>query len=452
MIKRIVIPAKTTIYDCVLAFALIFIVLGILWEREPAPPLNGFDQPFYLGIAHDILHEEKFTNGFAFDQTPGARPSGMRFGPIYPGIIATIAVYDPDLARGIDCVTDSHSNDNACPTTPTSVRLLQFAILAIFYLLLWHSGVKISGSRLTGGLTLILALITAPQLAKDASYVMTEIVCLFFTTGATVAMLHAFKTRKPCYCAALSGLMLGLAILTRPAFLYLGLAALGVGLFYIKNHKRIALQFTIALALTLTPWLARNAIVIHQFGLTKGYAAHTLIQRVAFDEMDWSQVPNSFLCWLPDGKSWLGADICDIYGWDASDSFYKLGNGAFMSGILSQAGGWPHVIPYLLTHKILVEPIKYVAITLSLASRGAWIANDWGLVCLELYMWRLILALRRRERDFLLVALPALFMLLFNAAVSVNQTRYNLMLIVPYSLAAAEALRTLASKIKKYRA
>jgi hypothetical protein len=35
------------------------------------------------------------------------------------------------------------------------------------------------------------------------------------------------------------------------------------------------------------------------------------------------------------------------------------------------------------------------------------------------------------------VALPAWFMLLFNAAVAVNQVRYNLMLVVPYAVASA---------------
>ncbi len=438
-------------YDKCYVIFLILFVLGILWTRLPTPPLNAFDQPFYLGIAHDILHEGKFTDGYAFDHTKGERPSGMRFAPVYPGIVATIAAYDPAFARGIDCVVDTGGNDNSCPNTARPVRALQFALLAGFYFMLWHTAGLITASRLTAWLALAVGLIAAPLLARDATYVMTEIVCLFCTTAATVAMLHAFTratSGRPCYCAALAGLMLGLAILARPAFLYLALAALAFGLFHIKSHKHLVLQFTIAVLLSLTPWLARNAVVMHHFGLTVGYAAHTLIQRVAFDEMDWSQVPNSFLCWLPDGRSWLGGDICDVFGWEAEGSFYKFGNGGFMTGILYQAGGWSHVIPYLLTHNILAEPIKYAAVTLSLASRGAWIANDWGLVCLELCLWRSIVALRQRDRNFLLIALPAFFMLLFNAAVSVNQTRYNLMLIVPYSIAGALFLQLIAGRVK----
>ena len=89
------------------ALALIILVLGFLWWRTPAPPLNAFDQPFYLGIAHDILHEGKFTDGYAFDQSGGARPSGMRFAPLYPGIVAVVGVYDSALAHSIDCVVDS---------------------------------------------------------------------------------------------------------------------------------------------------------------------------------------------------------------------------------------------------------------------------------------------------------------------------------------------------------
>jgi len=48
-----------------------------------------------------------------------------------------------------------------------------------------------------------------------------------------------------------------------------------------------------------------------------------------------------------------------------------------------------------------------------------------------------VAALRRGHHAFLFVALPTWFMLALNAAVAVNQVRYNLMLIPPYALAGA---------------
>ena len=48
-----------------------------------------------------------------------------------------------------------------------------------------------------------------------------------------------------------------------------------------------------------------------------------------------------------------------------------------------------------------------------------------------------------RDLPFLAVSLPAWFMLLFAAAISVNQTRYNLMLILPFALSGAIATEAL---------
>jgi len=51
--------------------------------------------------------------------------------------------------------------------------------------------------------------------------------------------------------------------------------------------------------------------------------------------------------------------------------------------------------------------------------------------------WR---ALRTGNQRVLIVTLPGWFMLAFHAACAVNQVRYNLMLVVPFSLAGGLAL------------
>ena len=48
------------------------------------------------------------------------------------------------------------------------------------------------------------------------------------------------------------------------------------------------------------------------------------------------------------------------------------------------------------------------------------------------------------------MALPAWFMLAFNAAVSVNQVRYNLLLIPAYSTAGALALLPLVRRMRVF--
>jgi hypothetical protein len=64
-------------------------------------------------------------------------------------------------------------------------------------------------------------------------------------------------------------------------------------------------------------------------------------------------------------------------------------------------------------------------------------------VLLGAALWCTARALRQGAWRYLVVALPAWFMLALNAAVAVNQVRYNLMLIPPYAIAGAMLLELL---------
>jgi hypothetical protein len=95
---------------------------------------------------------------------------------------------------------------------------------------------------------------------------------------------------------------------------------------------------------------------------------------------------------------------------------------------------------YLLHTYIFAMPLWHLAVTVPLALRGAYVDHWWGFVLLFAALWCTARAARRYDWRYLLVALPAWFMLGLNAAVAVNQTRYNLMLILPFAMAGALAL------------
>src|SRR5262245_42668904 len=71
------------------AVGLVVIVCGLLWSRTSVRPLSEFDQTFYIGIAHDLRSTGRFTDGFVFapEDAPQLRPQGMRFAPLYPGLV-----------------------------------------------------------------------------------------------------------------------------------------------------------------------------------------------------------------------------------------------------------------------------------------------------------------------------------------------------------------------------
>ena len=448
------------------ALALILLVTGAFWPTQPVRSLNDFDQPFYLGIAADLVHHHRVTDGFMFtspDDT-GVRPPGMRFAPLYPALLAAAASVDGRLRAGMDCVVAGADKDAACPRAAPLMRWAQFSELAGFFWLLWWMARRTGGPD-AGWVALGLGLCTTTLLLRSVNVMMTEMTTLVLSAGAMAAGLQAAASpgRQRLAWAAGAGVLLGAAALTRPAFLYLvpavfvAAAALGG-----RRAWPAAGAFCASAGVALAPWIARNAAVLSRPALTYGYDSHTLVQRIAFDTMTWREYAQSYVCWLPDGTSigrrLLGSAGCDRFGWDEHpDSFYTLGLRHMLPETLAAAGGYSHHLGYLLTHYILRMPVWHLLVSLPLALRGAYVAHWWGFVlfwCALALTW----AARpwRQAGDdamwrpgVLVIAWPAWFMLAFNASVAVNQVRYNLLLIPLYALAGAWAWHHVAAIMRR---
>ena len=447
-----------------LVAVLILAVLGGFWTRGRVQPLRAYDQPFYLGIAFDLLHHGRYTDGYRFAGGDAAtiRPSGMRFTPLYPALLAAAATVDPSLRRGMDCLVAHGGEAGSCPRNAPSVRWLQFLLLAATMAMLCWCGRRCSGRPRTGILALGLALMTAPLLLSSVDYLMTEIVSLFLVVASQALALRALPADEapwradPAWLFA-SGLVLGLAVLSRPAFAALAAAALaagsiGLAVAFRRDRLKALAGFAAGLGCVVLPWILRNAVVLGRPALTFGYASHTLVQRLSFDSMNRHEFGMSFVCWLPDGNGLGtlldGRHACDRFGWDDHpDSFYAIGIGPMLSRTLAQAGSWDHHMSFLLQHFLLHDPLRqlgwHALVTIPLALRGCFVDHWWGFVLAPVCAWLTVQALRRRGPAacrFLLLCLPGWFMLAFNAAVAVNQVRYNLMLVLPFSVAGALAI------------
>ena len=446
------------------ALLVILAVCGIVAVQEKPLKLGAFDQPFYLGIAQDLRDSGRFTNGFMFDVhgLGVARPSGMRFSPIYPAMLAAVAAVDPVLRRGMACVVESSDAVDACQNTAPVMRAVQFGMLAGFFLLVWWIGSEVGGGGLGGSkwggrgemawLSLGLALMATPLLMRSAELLMTEMTCLLFATGAIAAWLRSLRGDWAVAWAAAAGGLLALTALTRPGFLYLlpfcvlGAAALAA----FSAREMVGWLRAIAMglggAVTLAPWIVRNWLVFGRASLTYGYDSHTLVQRIAFNTMSWREYGLAYLCWLPDGTSlgrrFVGPGACNRFGWDEQpDSFYSLGLRHMLDETLKAAGGYDHHLSYLLHTYIFAMPVWHMAVSVPLALRGAYVAHWWGFVLLPVCLWASFRALLKGDARYLAVALPAMFMLAFNASVAVNQVRYNLLLVPAYAVAGALSLR-----------
>jgi 4-amino-4-deoxy-L-arabinose transferase-like glycosyltransferase len=444
-------PVPTRLPAPLRAPVLILAVLALLWPRAAVTPLSSYDQRFYLGIAYDLRHFGRFTDGFSYagGGPDTARPPGMRFTPLYPAFLAATARFDPALREAIGCVERSAGRDPACPRAAPVARFAQFLMLAGFYWLLWGAIGRATGCARTGWIGLGLALMTAPLLLLSVNTLMTETMGLLLSAAACALAAEAAgrmqARRVPWWLGC--GVTLGLAILCRPSFLYLAWGGLAVGaLIAIRGRHPAAVAALAAFAggtvLVVLPWLLRNALVLHRFTLSFGYASHTLIQRVAFDAMNPREYGLSFVCWLPDGSGLgrllAGRHACDRFGWDEHpDSFYAIGTGPLMQRSLAASGGWPGHMHYVVHHYLLAEPLRHLLVTVPLALRGLYVDHYWGLLLAPVSALAIVSAARRRAVGILLLSLPAWLLLLFNALVAVNQPRYNLLLILPFSLAGA---------------
>ena len=430
-------------------------VTGVLWRRDPINDFTVFDQRFYLGIAHDLVHEGRFTDGYLFVPAgpDGARPPGMRFAPLYPALLAASAELDAGLRRGMECLVDSEGKNPGCPTNATSVRWLQFFELLGFFWLIWWAGGVVGGAPVAW-ISLVLALGTAPLVLRSVDYLMTEMTCLAFTTSAAAACIMAVRGRRMLLWSVATGALLALAALTRPAFLYL-IPVCVLGALLLGRRRSLAPVAAMALsaALVLSPWIMRNWIVLGHPALTYGYDSHTLVQRIAFDTMDWHEYAMSYVCWLPDGnemgRALAGEGACDRFGWDEhQNSFYVLGLRHMLYETLAASGGYPHHLSYLLHAYIFRMPVKHFLVSIPLALRGAYVSHWWGFLLFFACVGWSVAALRRARNDFyfdkisfLILAMPAWFMLVFNASIAVNQVRYNLMLIPAYAVAGGLCLK-----------
>ena len=440
------------------ALVLILLVTGALWATQPIRSLNDFDQPFYLGIAHDLADHGRFTDGFMFadPDASGQRPPGMRFAPLYPALLAVATGVDGRLRAGMDCVVAGRDRDTSCPKAAPLMRRGQFGALAGFFWLVWWMARRIGGAGV-GWPALGLALCTAPLLLGSVDVMMTEMATLVLSAAAMAAGLQAAGSggRRRVVWAAGAGVLLGLTALTRPAFLYLLPAAMVAAAVLGRRRAWPALGgFAAGATAVLAPWVARNAIVLGRPALTYGYDSHTLVQRIAFDTMTWREYAQSFVCWMPDGtatgRRFFGHAGCDRFGWDEHpDSFYTLGPRHMLPETLAAAGGYGNHLSYLLTHYILRMPVWHAMVSVPLALRGAYVAHWWGFVLVWAALgltwaarpWRVPEDGSMWRPGVVVLAWPAWFMLAFNASVAVNQVRYNLLLIPLYALAGGWALR-----------
>ena len=415
----------------------------------------------YLIIAHDLHSTGIFGNGAMLGPQTEIAP-GRFIAPLYPGLLAGLMRVDSGFAVSVDCIIHGQ-NPKACPLDFGIAIPVQMVITAFGLMAAWVLGRQISGSVIGAWLTFVVALSSKDYLLY-ASQFLTESLYLPLMGWSFVTMTAWIQNGRPRH-ALMTGILLSLSTMTRPAPLYLIYACVLVtaimawmGSQDLRRCRLIAMAaFCGGAILVLGPWMIRNQIQFGSSALTAGYAPYILVQRVAYNLMSWQEWCASFIAWFPDIGDNLASALFqpDTYrrlDYFSPDSYYLLGNGPMMQTLNSIAAEGRDPMSYLLHDWILAQPVKHLAVTIALVWRGIWIGKWWGVVGLILLIRFALRMWRQKRFDFLALTAMTLFLVGLNAFVSVSIPRYNLIIVPLIAVSTAIHLRQWWDAIrKKYR-
>ena len=436
------------------AVAVSLLTIGLSILTRPDWKLRDFDQVFYVTIAYDLDRYGVFSDGIFDPVDSTIRPAqpGMFFGPVFPAMALATMKFDPRFAEAVRCSVDSnrgHRDESACEAYEVPIRLLNSVLLAIGAAVIGlAAGLIFRRTPWTFVFSVLLATAALANEAHIFSFVMTESAIFAIYSIFAWTLLRALM-RPAAIRFVVAGATLGLLTLTKPSFAALLPLVLAIvfcfGYWITKTSRNLialySLAFAVAFMAIVAPWMARNYLSLGKFGLTKEYASAVLVERFAYDDMTAREFFLAFPYCTPGIGDVLfdkvaGADSMHRFMFDTPGSFFRAGR-EWRDTLIEQNGRIDPLIGQLVQNEMAKNWWRYLAVNIPLAWCGMWPGGIVTLLLLPLFIVSVVRAMRAREPGLIFYAAPAVFLLALHAAVANHYTRYNLILIGPYSVGAA---------------
>lgn len=412
------------------------------WHQAPYA-----DEVTYMSVALSLYETGTYQDGTftGTNEKEGENGEGMFFAPLYPAFLNGMMNLSPDFAKTVACSVKHRRpvviEEKCAPLNLDIMIATQIALLAFGAVCAFAGAYIMTGHR---GLSWIamLFIFMGKDYAELGTVAMSENLILPLFSFSMLSALMAWRRQKTSW-TILCAIAFGLLCLARPSFVYLLYCAapfllivFAVRFFKTCQTRPIALLllFCVLCASVIAPWVIRNGTKIGVWDISYGLAPFTFAQRAAFNDMSWAEWGTSFIYGLPSFGDNLTEDIFPEELYKRHDfgepaGFYQYGNSTLRPETLKKAGSYEAQFPYLLKHYLFNQPFKHVMVTFSLVWRGMWVGGKLCLIALPALAVFLIVSLRRKRWDFLLYAMPGVFMLGFHAFTSVNVTRYNLIML-----------------------
>ena len=290
----------------VAAAALLFALctLALSWPTGDLGPPQASARDQLESIAFNLARHGEFHNGgrLAEARAAGDTSAYSRREPGYSLYLAAVYTSFPGFETlSQECILDA-ACEAAAPlrrrvwalTFVLGAAAVTFTFLMTFVLARRSWPVALAA----GGVSLLLV---PPLLMRDIPSFLSG----FFLLGHATLAAQAWR-RPRIATGVLSGLFLGLLVLTRAVFQYwlAGVAVvLAAGLWRDAARRRTLAPACAALvvaawAVTL-PWMIRNAVQVGNFGIA-GRDGEVLAIRAEYGRMTWAEVRGGFAYYLPD--------------------------------------------------------------------------------------------------------------------------------------------------------
>ena len=445
-------PLVASLKAKLVLFAVAFATLCPLILAQPARNLQDFDEIFYVRLAYDLDRYGVFTNGpfNTLDDTRVQPPPGMFFGPVYPLLVAAVMKLDPRFAAAVRCTIEAdrgHGDISTCESYDLPIRLLNVLLLSTGAVALAATAVILFNAPALFATTGILAIVALAFESPIFSYVMTESTIFAAYAMWMLATVLAWRCGRPLHYA-LSGLLLGLLSLIKPSFPILFPVVGLLSLIYLRwfggagssHTMRNLAVFTVAFCCVIGGWVARNAISVGKLGLTEEYGAAVLIERFAYDTMTAREFFQAFPYCTPGIQEWVfdpmyGTDSMHRFTYHTDHSFFNDGRSR-RDELTARYGRLDPVISGIIRDEMQANWWRYLLVSIPLAWCGMWVGKASALLFIPLFVWACVRTWRSRQPLLLMYAAPAVVMLALDALVGNHYTRYNLILIGPYTVGA----------------
>ncbi|WP_417781856.1 hypothetical protein [Terasakiella pusilla] len=413
---------------------------------------TGFQAPVY--DARGYIHQSEELKVFPKEIEAG---NTIIFPPFYPGFLKFFSSNNSDLKEALNCYKLDGNNCNIKELWP--IYTAQMLMLAVGIYLIFLGLYFLTGQY---GLSLFAMILVLGfgKLNVYGTWLITEAMVFTFFFAFMAAYCYILTRDAKIWHYMLMGVAIAGAALTRPSYMYLIYALVPFLPFYMvavrKLRPRDAIKntaaFILSICIIIGPWILRNYYYYDFASVSVGYGSYILSERVAYNEMTWTEWAVSFIYWLPDfgdklASALFSEEFYQRLNFESPTGFYLIGNTEFRNEIYSLASTEAERRAILLNDYIFQDLFKHIMVTFTMVCRGMWTGKYFGLVGF-VFLVPGILILRHRVRFATLCAfaVPFYFMLGLNAFVSVSIPRYNMPMQMFYALFIAAVFYYAVSK------